>query len=483
VNHSTDSEAYLSLYLALFENANDPQYILDDAQERFLKVNAAFEKLTGYSREEFESGQVSPDDLDVPGSPRIGNGPEEVRPEYTAPDRYEYSLFTKTGEVKTLEVSAKRMKVDGRWLTLGSVRDISRRKELEGRLKEEIGIQKTKTIEATKASVRIYQLTEKIRNAPRLTNALLRVENVDQLLEDSATLMCDKGCLNYGGVVFYLIQDGKLVRRFACRQSGEAIFDLAKSRSRFARVARGEEPLIRTSGGQLIVPIQTRRDIIGVLGVRFDSGERVLFDDNETVRQGQEDIIKTVASSIGVMIDNLRLLETIRQQSIEDQLTGVFNRRYFDRKLREEFRRAKRYDRDLALLMVDLDFFKSVNDNYGHPQGDRILADVADIFRSESREADVICRYGGDEFILLLPETDLPAARNKAERLRSIVETTPFENISGKGGEPLRLTLSIGVSAVSGNVPDEAGFLKMTDDALYAAKRGGRNQIHVPSDL
>lgn len=474
---------FSSFYLELFENSNDAQYILDEEENRFVKVNRAFEALTGYAREALESGEVTPDDLRVPGDPDVASSEGRRQVVSTQPGCYEMRILTSDNEIRILEVSARVIRSPEKTYTLGSTRDISSRKILEQRLQEEVKAQKQRTIEATKASVRIYQLTERIRNAPRLTTALLDAETVDSLLDRSARMLCAGDGLHYAAVDFLLIEGSMLVRRFSSRKTTEAAYDLAKSRSRFARVARGEEPLRRSTTGELVVPLRTRNDIIGVMAVLFDRSEKVLFDDSETVRQGQEDIVKTVASSIGLLIENLRLLAKVKQQSVVDKLTGVHNRRHFDGKLREEFQRARRYGRQLSLVIIDLDFFKQVNDTYGHPQGDRLLQEISEVFRAQCRESDVVCRYGGDEFVLLLPETDLKAAWLLGERLRRQVEAQPFENVQGRGGAPLRMTLSIGVSAVDEATETEEAFLGRTDEALYIAKRNGRNQVRVlPGD-
>jgi diguanylate cyclase (GGDEF)-like protein/PAS domain S-box-containing protein len=483
VDKKDQGAPFASLYLQLFEQTNDAQYILDEEDDRFVKVNAAFERLTGYSKDDLESGKIRSKDLLVPGDPDLSAEEGRKKLKETEPGCYEMRILTRQSEIKTLEFSARPLQTHDKNYTLGSVRDITRRKILEQRLHTEVALQKKKTIEAAKASVRIYQLTEKIRNAPQLTNALLNVESVDALLAESARRLCDKGGLGYAAVDFLLIEGDNLIRRFASRKTSEAIYSLAKSRSRFARVARGEEPVIRSSTGEILLPIRSHNNIIGVVAVLFDRTERTLFDDSETVRQGQEDILKSIASSIGLMIDNLKLLAKVKRQSLVDKLTNVFNRRFFDSKLKEEFQRAKRYRRDLSLIMLDLDFFKHVNDTYGHPQGDRVLVDMSKVFTRHCRESDLVFRYGGDEFIFLLPETDIKAALLLGERLRKITEETPFPNIAVRGAEPLRLTLSVGVSAVDDDVDSEAAFLSRTDDALYISKRNGRNQVRsLPGD-
>ncbi len=160
--------------------------------------------------------------------------------------------------------------------------------------------------------------------------------------------------------------------------------------------------------------------------------------------------------------------------SVIDSLTHVYNRRYFQHRLMDEFERARRYDREFCCMIIDVDHFKKINDTYGHPVGDDVLRHVAAILRRNTRAADVLCRYGGDEFGLLLPETNFPGAFVTAERVRCIVEKTNFS----KSDDPISVTLSFGVSSlIEGGALGMDELVTQADVALYQAKRAGRNQI------
>jgi len=160
--------------------------------------------------------------------------------------------------------------------------------------------------------------------------------------------------------------------------------------------------------------------------------------------------------------------------SVVDSLTHVYNRRYFQHRLIDEFERGKRYDREFCCMIIDVDHFKEVNDTLGHPVGDRVLKRVSGILRRNIRAADILCRYGGDEFGLLLPETNFQGAFVTAERVRSIVEKTDL----GKPEHTVKLTLSCGISSlVEGGAMSMEELVTQADVALYQAKRAGRNQI------
>jgi diguanylate cyclase (GGDEF)-like protein/PAS domain S-box-containing protein len=457
----------------LFETANDPQYIMTRDGKSYLRVNPAFEILTGHNREDLTAGTVRPEDLVLAEDWKMVQGKRETRRRKPS-DRYEVRIRCKDGSIKHVEVSVKWITISGEHVVLGSARDITSRKRLEERLKEEIGIQKRKTLEAAKASVRIFQLTEKIRNVPRMTAALLDANSEKELLARAADMLVDPSGLNYAKSVFLLIDDDRLLIRESRPGYRRSSFPLA-GRSRYARVARSGTPF-RGKRGEFIVPLRSRGEIVGVMEVCFDRNEKVLFDDSESVRSGQEDIVHTLSNSVGMMIDNLRLLERIRQQSIVDQLTQTFNRRHFDRKLTEEVRRAQRYTRYLSLLMIDADYFKDVNDSWGHPVGDVILTGLANMFKRTSRDLDIVCRWGGDEFAILLPETDGRSAVKRGERLRTLVEELVHPNPEDPQ-TPLTITISIGISEVAGPDMTPGDLVRAADDALYRSKREGRNRV------
>ncbi|HEV2132490.1 MAG TPA: diguanylate cyclase [Longimicrobiaceae bacterium] len=170
----------------------------------------------------------------------------------------------------------------------------------------------------------------------------------------------------------------------------------------------------------------------------------------------------------------------LRKLSITDGLTGLFNHRHVYELLHEEFERSKRTEEPIAIAMLDLDRFKQVNDTYGHPTGDVILYETAKILRDAAREIDMAGRYGGEEFIVILPGTTEEAAAKFAERIRSRVESHVFRDEATE----VRMTVSSGVASYPMLDVDEPGALiKRADEALYAAKEGGRNRVVRASEM
>ncbi len=164
--------------------------------------------------------------------------------------------------------------------------------------------------------------------------------------------------------------------------------------------------------------------------------------------------------------------QKLMEMNIKDGLTGVYNRRFFQTRLNEEFQRHKRYGTKLSLILFDIDFFKKVNDNHGHQCGDAVLQEVAAVIASSIRQTDFLVRYGGEEFCCLLPQTDLADAIVLAERFRKIIEAqvTTFQE------KKVNVTISLGVSAPMPGDSAES-LLKRTDEALYQAKNSGRNRV------
>lgn len=176
--------------------------------------------------------------------------------------------------------------------------------------------------------------------------------------------------------------------------------------------------------------------------------------------------------------DRLRaVMKQLEELAVRDGLTNLYNRRAFDQRLEDEFSRARRYKRPLALLMLDIDHFKHYNDTHGHPQGDQLLRELGHLLISSVRNTDLVARYGGEEFVVILPETALTNAVEVASMLHTQIGNYPFPK---RDQQPSgSITVSIGVAGYQDAYLTAADLLEATDQALYRAKKGGRNRVMV----
>ncbi|MCU1678298.1 MAG: diguanylate cyclase with sensor, partial [Frankiales bacterium] len=222
------------------------------------------------------------------------------------------------------------------------------------------------------------------------------------------------------------------------------------------------------------VPFKSSGRVIGVLNL-YDRLDGVQFDEGDVAT------IRTFAAQASAAIDNVLLHQEAQRLSITDGLTGLWNYRYLQMNLAKEIERATRFRRPLALLVLDLDLFKQVNDVHGHQRGDSVLIEVAQRVKGEIREVDTLARYGGEEFVLVLPETKLGGARQAAQRICDVVRHRPF---GGEGEEPITVTVSVGVAVFPDHGNSAATILRRADEALYAAKHAGRDTWRIAaSDL
>ncbi len=185
------------------------------------------------------------------------------------------------------------------------------------------------------------------------------------------------------------------------------------------------------------------------------------------------DELRILCNHLAVAIENMSLRKKLQDMADTDGLTAVFNHRYFQNALEREIIRYRRYKRPLTLLMIDIDHFKKLNDSHGHQTGDIVLRGMCDIVKKQLRNSDILCRYGGEEFGVVMPETDVSGAMVVAERVRNAVEKQPFTSVAG---EPLNITVSLGLGALP-PAEDAETIIKSADEALYRAKESGRNRV------
>ncbi|HEX9386307.1 MAG TPA: diguanylate cyclase, partial [Anaerolineales bacterium] len=216
------------------------------------------------------------------------------------------------------------------------------------------------------------------------------------------------------------------------------------------------------------LPVQIQGEILGILHVRSQH--------KENLEAAKFQLAYTVVEQTGMALSNLNLRAVLREQSIRDPVTGLYNRRYMEEALKQHLSRVTRHLHPLGIIMIDIDHFKNFNDVHGHAAGDQILRELGKFLQSHIRGEDTACRYGGEEFILIMPDVFLEAARNRAEQLRLEARELRIED----GGQSYAgITLSVGVALYPLHGRTIENVLRAADAALYRAKQEGRDQVVI----
>ncbi|MBI3120770.1 MAG: sensor domain-containing diguanylate cyclase, partial [candidate division NC10 bacterium] len=248
-------------------------------------------------------------------------------------------------------------------------------------------------------------------------------------------------------------------------QTGQAMLvPDASAESRFLE----QECFPQQHGSFICVPLRIKgREVIGVLNAQKPEPHGFSL--------GDMDLFQAVANQVAAALENAQLYQRTKELSARDDLTGLFNRRHFFENLEKEIQRARRYRRVFSLLMLDLDDFKGYNDSHGHLRGDEALKEVARLLLANSRRADVVGRFGGEEFVVLLPEINKQGAAVVAEKMRAAVEQYAFFGRESQPGG--RLTVTLGLVTYPVDSEEGLELVDLADRALYAGKQQGGNRV------
>ncbi|MBF0227116.1 MAG: diguanylate cyclase [Desulfobacterales bacterium] len=227
--------------------------------------------------------------------------------------------------------------------------------------------------------------------------------------------------------------------------------------------------------GYMCVPIAAQGDMLGVIHLSFCNTENVTIKDEDKIKiKSKQSIIMRIIEHYSLSLVNLRLRESLKLESTQDPLTGLYNRRYMQKSLEREISRCKRHKSSLCVIMLDIDHFKKFNDTYGHEAGDVVLKGLGNLLKSRMRQEDIICRYGGEEFVIILPDMELEDSKKRAEELRQEIKSSlkiEYKEVI------LKITVSMGISTYPNNGVTINEVLKSADLALYQAKNQGRDRI------
>lgn len=453
----------------------DGVFVVDCEKGLIVAGNQKFLALAGLNADFLETSELSCDGIVSPGDRAIFNTWQLSALEGEE-GNVDIRILKKDGTALLVNATLKRLRWKRRSYLLCFFREIRLLGEREASLKRQIEEQKERAFEAIKSSLRLYQLNEKIRRTPLLAQRLLNVESEDQLFSEAAKVFTSEEGLNYRDASFFLLEEGNLNEVFSTKELKEKTYSLTAD-NRFAQFIRKGFKRDEGTDPEILLPLQSRGQLLGICEVVPYAREKVFFDESGIVSEWQKDVLQDMAGIIALLIDNLRLTRSIKRQSTIDSLTQTYNRHYFVGRVSAEVRRACRYSRPVSLIFVDVDQFKAINDQYGHLQGDQVLRELGALFVQSLRDVDVVCRYGGDEFVILLPETDSQMASKAAQKLLESAQGHSFRNLDNPE-HGLSVTLSVGVSTLQpGENEDE--LLRTADAALYRAKKSGKNRLEV----
>lgn len=338
---------------------------------------------------------------------------------------------------------------------------------------------------------------ETIENRWRHINVLLRLSMLTGLqmqLEATLNLVCDMAgeIVPFEKALIYFWDEGqeqvqlRIVRGFKEKitgseglSSGNVLDFWASKHGRPLLITRGynvqADALLEmvAQDAALAVPLFVSNRVIGSMQLFFGAEHRFNKEDAQLLW-----VLSLVAENL---LTREYANEGLLRFAFTDYLTGLKTRGYFEQQLDLEFKRAERRRQKFALLMIDIDHFKNLNDTFGHHVGDQVLRDVASILIKDMREVDTVARYGGEEFVMILPETTEAGAIYVAQRLRRAVEQAKF--FAGSPQSIQHLTISIGIAVFDTDAQFKRDLIEFADAALYAAKRGGRNRLICYSEL
>lgn len=317
--------------------------------------------------------------------------------------------------------------------------------------------------------------------------SLTRVEHGERLLYDKV-LDCSRDLLRADQVMLVRLGKGRVERYVKCG-SGSTLHrdELTETTALREWLEREATPFVgpagqwhlplsmplleRGVGSVIAVPLVTKLSHLGILVAVREQGPGGFG-------RAQLKLLSVLGTQAAIALENVDLYRRLQQEALVDGLTGILNYRSFLRSLRSELQRAQRYSQSFAFVMADVDHLKVYNERFGHLAGSQVLVQVAELLAGNCRGTDIVGKYGGDEFAIVLPQTDAEGARAVSGRMRQAIELHHFKHV-----QPGDVTCSFGVAVFPQDASDAYGLIRQADTVLFAAKRAGKNTVRTTSDL
>jgi diguanylate cyclase (GGDEF)-like protein/PAS domain S-box-containing protein len=469
-------------YRLLMDAVPDP-VIVFDRQGRVVYLNFVFSRVFGWTLEE------------------VKGAPLDFIPEESRAESLEALERMRRGDV-AIALETRRTTKSGRTLDIRG--SISQFRDSSGRFAGSIVLLRDVThIKSTEKALRESnrRLAQAVREQKNRARELSLLNSMNELLQachseaDTYRVMAGICRQLFSGDAGFLAMRDEASNRFAAVSTwgDDALKDIDYDERDCWALRLGKMHAVEDPAGDLscahpigenthsclCLPIPSAEGVIGVLHVLLKMRPgRKSFEEVKQHQASKLIILSTMLEHYALSLLNLRLHHTLKNQSIRDPLTGLFNRRYLDESLRREMFRCRRHGASTGIIMIDVDRFKAFNDTYGHEVGDLILKKFASFLQRHTREEDILCRYGGEEFVLLMPDSNLANANRRGEQLCDLVRNTLRINHRGITHQ---ITISVGVSAFPGSGDTIEAALYAADAALYDAKRQGRDRVVAAS--
>jgi diguanylate cyclase (GGDEF)-like protein/PAS domain S-box-containing protein len=458
-------------YREFFENATDIIYT-HDFEGRILSVNRAVERITGYTQAEALQMQIA--DVITPEFLHLIPKMQDPQTAGEVPLNYELEILSKDQKRIALGISTRPVFRGGKAVAVqGIARDITNRKKTEAALQEanqKLAAWVSELEQRTREMTLLNDMVDTLRACLTTDEAYDVIVRVAQQI-----FPAEVGALYVIAPTRNLVEsvaawgDASLAERSF---TPEECWALRRGRMHWVEDPRAglicRHIHLNTPNGYMCIPMMAQSEALGIL--------HLMQPENVKMTETKQRMAVTMSEHIAMALSNLRLHETLRSQSIRDPLTGLFNRRFMEESLELEIRRASRNQRPLGMIMIDLDHFKYFNDNFGHNAGDLLLKELGVLLKNNIRGEDIACRYGGEEFTLILPEGTGAVTRQRAEFFREAIQRL---DVRYKDHPLGRLTASMGVAVFPDHGRTGKALIEAADKALYRSKNAGRDCVTV----